>query len=249
MDEEGFERLPPPRRGEWRAVFHEEPQSFEAYAASNPLRPVQGRRTWLLQPLGDAGERYAGLLEPLRRHTEACFGVEARILPPRPLPRDSERPGRGSLHAATIVHALADRVPGDAWAVLGLTSEDLHADGLPYVFGESSLRDRAGVCSLRRHADPDPKRLLRRALNLAAHETGHLLSIRHCTAWRCLMQGANSLEEEDARPLHLCPEDLRKLEWAAGPDRRRRYEGLRGLYAELGLDAEAAWVSARLERL
>lgn len=32
-----------------------------------------------------------------------------------------------------------------------------------------------------------------------------------CIWYRCLMNGSNHLGEADARPLHLCPVDLRKL--------------------------------------
>jgi hypothetical protein len=44
---------------------------------------------------------------------------------------------------------------------------------------------------------------------------------------RCLMQGSNTLAESDAQPLHLCREDLRKLEWNTryGGDRRERALG------------------------
>jgi archaemetzincin len=37
--------------------------------------------------------------------------------------------------------------------------------------------------------------------------------MKHCTAYRCLMNGSNHQEERDGRPLHPCPVCLRKLLW------------------------------------
>ena len=54
---------------------------------------------------------------------------------------------------------------------------------------------------------------LRRTLGTASHETGHILTIRHCTAFSCNMCGANSNEEGDRHPLHFCPVCLRKICW------------------------------------
>jgi archaemetzincin len=48
---------------------------------------------------------------------------------------------------------------------------------------------------------------------MAAHEVGHVLTLRHCTAFACLMNGSNHLDELDRQPLHLCPVCLRKLCW------------------------------------
>jgi len=60
--------------------------------------------------------------------------------------------------------------------------------------------------------------LLRRSCKVLAHEMAHMFGIEHCIYFHCLMNGSNHLEESDARPMHLCPVDLRKLkngEWKA----------------------------------
>ena len=116
------------------------------------------------------------------------------------------------------------------------------------MFGEGGLRTGSAVCSLHRHETSDPRLLLRRALKLVCHEAAHGLSLAHCPQSRCLMQGANSLEEHDRHPLHVCPADLDKLRWNCGFEDRHRYHGLREYYQGAGLDEEAAWVSRRLER-
>ena len=71
------------------------------------------------------------------------------------------------------------------------------------------------------------------------HEAGHVLSIAHCVTYRCVMQGSNTLEESDGHPLHLCPLDLRKLEWNTGVDLAERNRKLRAFFLKAGWLAEA----------
>ena len=50
-----------------------------------------------------------------------------------------------------------------------------------------------------------------RAVKTACHEIAHVLSIRHCQAYECLMNGSSQLEEADLKPFALCPVCLRKM--------------------------------------
>jgi archaemetzincin len=63
------------------------------------------------------------------------------------------------------------------------------------------------------------------------------------------MNGSNHLEEADARPLHLCPVDLRKLQWSIGFDVVERYRRLRDFHRQAGSEDEAQWLDKRLRRL
>jgi len=82
-----------------------------------------------------------------------------------------------------------------------------------------------------------------------AHEAGHILSINHCVEYSCVMQGANSLEEHDSHPMHLCPVDLQKVLLSTGADRQERYFVLLSLYQMWEFREEADWVMRRrLER-
>jgi archaemetzincin len=60
------------------------------------------------------------------------------------------------------------------------------------------------------------------------------------------MNGSNHLEESDARPMHLCPVDLRKLQDAVKTDLVARDRQLRDLCRELGFDDEARWLTTRI---
>ena len=39
----------------------------------------------------------------------------------------------------------------------------------------------------------------------------HVLSLRHCQTYDCVMNGSSQLEEADLKPFALCPTCLRKL--------------------------------------
>jgi archaemetzincin len=245
-DEAGFTKLGPPRPGEWRWTVQEPAQTFEQYIAGSVNRRCDHRSTFYIQPLGDAGDRYREILERMRTHSQAYFGVPAKILDPIPLPTEALNPERNQDDATKIINVLADRAPADALVYVGITDRDLYSTGLNFVFGEGSLHFRSGVYSLRRFETDDPALFLRRSLKLVSHESGHILSIDHCGFWSCVMQGANSLEEHDRHPLHLCPVDLRKVLWNSGADRDARYRELRSLYEGWGLKPESDWIERRL---
>lgn len=231
---EDFERLGPPRKGEWRSIFHEEEQTFDAYAAARPKRADALR----LQPLGTR-RATAPLFALMRDYAQAFFGLDAIVLDPRPMFDKPHVPTRDQHNSSMILDELADAVPAGAEIVLGVTELDLFARGKPYVFGESRAERRTGICSLARLAAPDAALFERRALKLVSHEAGHLLSIAHCTTHRCLMQGSNTLEESDGQPLHLCDKDQRKLAFATGVDPVRRARELKAFYEARGWLEEA----------
>jgi archaemetzincin len=241
--EKGFQRLGPPRRGEWRSLFREPPQSFDDYVARCANRRSSGRAAFLLQPLGAVAARFPGTLARMADYAASFFGLEARLLDPLPLPESAHVFPRDQHRASTILSHLADRAPVDALVYLGVTDVDLFAPGKKFVFGEASLESRTGVCSLARLEGSD-----RRALKLMTHEAGHILSIAHCTAWRCVMQGSNTLEESDGHPLHLCPDDLRKLAWNTGVDPVSRYRALATLYLRLEWREDARWAEERASK-
>jgi len=103
---------------------------------------------------------------------------------------------------------------------------------------------------------PDKKRriiyaktLLRRSCKVLVHETGHMFGLAHCIYFRCVFNGSNHLVESDARPLHECPVDLRKLHDGIGFDVPRRYADLCRFYRKAAFDDETAWTQKRLEEL
>jgi hypothetical protein len=66
-----------------------------------------------------------------------------------------------------------------------------------------------------------------------------MLSLPHCTFYRCLMNGALTLGEADARPAALCPVCRKKLCWNLGADPLARERALAEAFQAAGLAADA----------
>ncbi|MDP2877746.1 MAG: hypothetical protein Q8O00_16270, partial [Holophaga sp.] len=88
-----------------------------------------------------------------------------------------------------------------------------------------------------------------RAIGTAVHETCHMFTMMHCTAYACCMGGSNSLEESDRHPLWLCPECLAKLCWAVQTDPLLRFHKLAAFCERNGLTKEAIFYRKSIERL
>ena len=258
VSDDGFEKLGPPGQLDWRARFHERPQSLEDYVARCANVKGPDRSTFYIQPLSSppgrrslapgAHEKHEEAVALMREYAEIYFNVPAKVLEPIPMFEETYDRERGQCQSSEIIDLLARRVPADALVYIGIAEEDLYAEGLNFVFGEGSLQRRTGVYSLHRYHSPDEALFYRRALKLMSHEVGHILSIHHCVTWRCAMQGANTLMEDDSHPMYLCPIDLAKLEWNCRFDRVERYRKLLVFYRRLGLKEDAAWVEKRLDR-
>jgi len=133
---------------------------------------------------------------------------------------------RRQILTGDILSLFKTRLPSDAFCLLSITMEDLYPEpSWNFVFGEAAPRERVGVYSFARY-DPaffrQPRDanyralLLRRSAKVLAHETAHMFGLRHCIYFHCVMNGSNHLEESDARPMHLCPVCLRKLQFSIG---------------------------------
>jgi archaemetzincin len=219
--------LPGPSPGDWLAEHREKGQRFRQYLAAGPVRRDAERSTIHLCLLGDFTEPQEQVLTLTREYLGLFFDVPVQIrrrVPLAEVPVRARRthPAWGDeqvLSTYVLREVLGPDRPDDALAYLALTAADLWpGEGWNFVFGQANLRRRVGVWSLYRNGDPGGgeevyRRCLRRTLMTATHETGHVLTLKHCTAYRCLMNGSNHQAERDARPLHPCPVCLRKLLW------------------------------------
>jgi archaemetzincin len=61
------------------------------------------------------------------------------------------------------------------------------------------------------------------------------------------MNGSNHLEESDARPMHLCPVDLRKLQQSIGFDVVERYRRLCDFSEQVDFADETDWLTKRCD--
>ncbi|MGQ9661676.1 MAG: archaemetzincin [Kiritimatiellia bacterium] len=232
--------LEPPGPNDWLAVHPEPGQTFQQYLASHPVIPGERRRVIYIQPLGEFSAKHVQIVELTAEFLACYFGlpVETRqclaltAIPPRARRRHPQWGVEQILTTYVLEEVLRPRLPPDAAVYLALTPADLWpGPGWNFVFGQASLRDRVGVWSLYRNGDPEAgeaefKRCLTRTLKTAAHETGHMFSMLHCTAYACCMNGSNHRAEADRRPLWLCPECMAKVCWATGADPIERYRRL-----------------------
>src|SRR6185369_10046975 len=197
--------------GDWRHRFHEPAQDFAEYRSTLVNWKCAHRTTFYIQPIGNAGTCYREVMERMRLYAEAFFGVPAKVLDPIPMFEDTVDAKRGQYDADQLINRLARRCPEDALVYIGITEKDLFVPGLNFVFGVGDRRQRSGIYSLTRYETDELPLFTRRSVNLLGHEAGHILSINHCVEYSCIMQGANSLEEHDSHPMHLCPVDLQKV--------------------------------------
>lgn len=265
-----FDRLGPlharpgrPAPGDWLAEHPEPGQTYRQYVRSDPVRPDQKRRVLYIQPLGEFTATQRKLIGLSGEYLGHFFGLPVRIRDDLALslvPADARRihPSwkvRQVLTGYVLEKILAPRLPDDALACLAFTTTDLWpGEGWNFVFGQASLSDRVGVWSIYRFGDPeqgpDAFRLtLRRTLALATHETGHMLSMAHCTLFECNMAGSNSLAEADRRPMWLCPHCLAKLCFATGMDPREHYRRLAAFCENHGFVREKAFYQKSLRVL
>lgn len=246
-----FAPLTPENANGWYFLEGEPVQSFAVYQSQNPTRPTPSRRVFVLQPLGEFSLADRELLPDLRLYSEAFFQIPTRLQTPVPAAKLAPFARKGGLGkngrqldaGRLISEILKPNLPPDAALQMGIASDDLHAEGLSFVFGLATWRDRVGVFSTARYFPRDSPTLsesqrakaLRRAAHVLNHEAGHMLGLRHCTVFKCSMNGSNSLPDSDQTPLEFCPLCRQKLAWNIGYDAQKREKELADFYRKHGL--------------
>jgi archaemetzincin len=257
MDDSDFERIGKPRPGEWLFHFHEPGQSLDDYVRSNPVRTSGSRHVLVFQPVGPFSPIEQDIIGKAALFAGIWFDLSTRVEQAVALPDKGwqrirrfpwqDRPTRQYQTGYFLHELLPGRLPKDAVCYLAITMADLYPDeNWNFVFGQASLSERIGVYSMARYFPASHTLILRRCCKVLAHEVGHIFGLAHCIYYRCAMNGSNSLEESDRRPLRLCPICLKKLQWNRGLDTIRRYEKLKTFFEEHHLKEEAAWINKRL---
>ncbi len=257
------EKLGKPKPGEWLDRFKEPGQSFRQYLFCRPTLPRGKRRVLYIQPIGKFTASQRKIVNLTGEFMGIYFNRPVKILKDLPLatiPASARRthPDWGDKQILTsyvLDKLLRPKLPKDAAAFLALTATDLWpGDNWNFVFGQASLRHRVGVWSIYRNGDPDEdiasfRLCLRRTIQTATHETGHMFSMLHCTVYKCNMCGSNSREESDSHPLALGPQCVAKVCWATQIDPRVRYKALLKFARKQGLKKEADFYAKSLKAL
>ena len=249
------QKLGKPKPGDWLDRHDESGQTFRQYLQVRAVTPT-GRRTVIyVQPLGEFTEKQRQIVELSAEYLGIYMNRPVKILGDLPLsiiPDDARRTHpqwkvKQILTTYVLNDVLKPRLPHDAAAYIAFTAMDLWPGrGWNFVFGQASLRNRVGVWSINRNGDPSKDDAafllcLRRTLKTATHETGHMFSMPHCTAYECNMCGSNHREESDRHPLYLCPECHAKVSWATAAAPVARYRRLAEFCQKHGLKVEHSY--------
>lgn len=239
-----------PLPGDWLARFDEPGQTFAEYKQRHPT-PTPAQAALYLGRLGAFPAAQQDALAPLAELVGIFYAAPVKSVAPIALdavPNGARRFRNGTIQLSSVYileQVLPSRRPPDALAMLVLTASDLTPnDAWNYVFGQGEPQQRVGIWSVYRYGDPsqgarERDRFARRLFKIALHEIGHMLGLAHCTAYECLMNGANHLDELDRAPLLLCPECVQKVGHARGVDLVERYDSLARFADRHGLPDEA----------
>jgi archaemetzincin len=240
-----------PEHFDWLAAFPEAGQTFDEYLNSDPTLPTDSRKTIYVLPIVTVTKRQERVIETTAKFLEAFYGLPVSKMPsreiPRPLSLKNRRvivsTGREQVRTGFLLEGILKPIlPSDAAALIAFTAEDLYPDGtMSFVFGQANMEERVGLWSLYRlDEDARYENFLRRTLKIAAHETGHMFSMHHCTKYECVMSGTNHLEETDRRPIDACPECMAKVCLLTKGSALARYERLIAFCRRFGLSNEQA---------
>ena len=267
---EAIDRLTPlharpskPEPGDWLSRHNEPGQTFREYLQADAVTPTGKRSVIYIQPLGGFSDQQRQIVELSAEYLEIYMNRSVRILDDLPLsiiPEHAQRthPDQNVdqiLTTYVLNGVLRPRLPIDAAAYIAFTATDLWPGrDWSFVFGQASLQHRVGVWSIYRNGVPSKNAAeyvlcLRRTLKTATHETGHMFSMRHCTAYECNMRGSNHREESDRYPLYLCPECHAKVTWATGANSSERYRRLAEFCRKHGLTDERAYFERAITAL
>jgi archaemetzincin len=243
-----FKTMGNPQPADWLVGHNEPGETFDEYLASEPTVPTAERQTIYVLPLGKFSAAQSKVIDVAAGYLEIFFDLPIKRMPQRafmaayPNVRFNDLMHSRQVKTGYILNdVLPPIVPNDAAALIAFTADDLYPDeSMNYVFGQASFEKRVGVWSLYRLDDDANKaKFLRRVLKIAAHETGHMFSMKHCTRYECVMSGTNHIGETDRRPIDACPECMAKICWFSKVEPAVRYERLAKFCRDHGLADEA----------
>ncbi len=233
-------KLNPPQKGDWLESHPEKGESFEQYLEKWPKTSNEARTKLYLVKLSSFNETQEDIFNKVYHYLGLFYNTEVDTITlsidynsiPEKFYRTNDKEEIQVLTDFFLKQKLLHALPQDAWGMIGCTAVDIFPDPKwNFVYGQASLKNRVGVWSMRRLGDPElyPEtyhKAYMRNLKVASHETGHILSMKHCVYYDCLMNGSAHILENDAKPPYLCPVCLGKADWNRGFAIQNRFEKL-----------------------
>ncbi len=128
-----------------------------------------------------------------------------------PLPKEAYNSRRQQYNSPNILTRIRDFTNDfDVDRVLGVTSVDLYAPRLNFVFGQAECPGKVAMISLYRLKPEfygyrsDRALLDDRCAKEAVHEVGHTLGLPHCRDPSCVMSFSNSIQMVDTKDCNFC---------------------------------------------
>ena len=114
---------------------------------------------------------------------------------------------------------------GDGKKFIGITWADLFTDKFNFIFGQSQVRGKVCIISLKRlsptfyNEKMDYQLLLDRSVKEAIHELWHCFGMRHCDDQSCVMTFSTNIDGVDNKSSSICLKcnDIRKKIHTYGP--------------------------------
>ncbi|MFO7883289.1 MAG: zinc metallopeptidase [Desulfobacteraceae bacterium] len=128
-----------------------------------------------------------------------AFGIEAEVLPVAPCPAYAFDSRRVQYNAGLIIKKLEKKQFSGFTKVVALFDDDLFIPVFSFVLGEARMGGRCALVSIYR-LKQDPLR----AVKVAMHEFGHLMSLGHCMEKGCVMNFSKDIEHLDKISPGMC---------------------------------------------
>lgn len=240
-----------PKPGSWRYNHDEHFQTFEDFQKLKKIKPVPGKNTIYLQPIGKFDELQKKEITLTQQYLKNYYQLETKVLPvlsnsifPSNAKRISKEGNEQILAGYVLDSILIKRKPKDAVVLMGITEKDLFPKPeWNYVFGLASYENGVGVTSMYRFAgghltDSNFNESLLRLVKISSHEIGHMFGISHCLNANCVMNGTNSLTETDYHLARACSLCQRKLNSSIHYNNKKRLLELKNFFEKQNLNTE-----------
>lgn len=254
-----YEYLPMPLEDEWLNYNKENGQTFKNYMRlikkSKSLHSLKIKSKIVLIPIRmDESIFSKYLLNALKEFLEIYFDLIVLVEDGLNLSNKFKLDTNDSIDAINTLSILKTFKEKNSFSTVAITTCDLtHNES--FVFGLSDQELQVCVVSLFRYVldlktndgrvnDMD---LLKKTCSVICHEIAHTFGLEHCIYYRCIMNGSNTIEEDDKLPIYLCPICFRKLHFLLNFDIEKRYLNLFKYCEKYEFKSESNWYQKRLE--